>query len=234
MKKWPLNSVTLFAATHNKLKKASDGTSNQVATCIINKWTAKINENEIYNGKCPLRRRGQKKERKKKEDGCSSYHPWKLSPLSTKEPKRRRISPRTKPKDKLLPFLHAFDHSISLWSCPAVEALTKAQFLSPFFLPNLLYLARWVWAHLPNSKEPPNSGPYSTYLDNKKNLWTNHKSGISKNNNNKSITNPSKKKKQKPNNLLPNFSLSFESSIPFSNDSTLCHTIHTSIRSWKY
>ena len=234
MKKWPLNSITLFTATYNKLRKAADGTGTQVATCMINKWMAKINEKEIYNGKCLPRVGEEKKKRKKKEDGCSSYHPWKLSPLSTKEPKRRRISPRTKPKDKLLPFLHAFDHSISLWSCPAVEALTKAQFLSPFFLPNLLYLARWVWAHLPNSKEPPNSGPYSTYLDNKKNLWTNHKSGISKNNNNKSITNPSKKKTQKPNNLLPNFSLSFESSIPFSNDSTLCHTIHTSIRSWKY
>ena len=43
MKKWPLNSVTLFTATHSKLRKASDGTGTQVATCIINKWTAKIN-----------------------------------------------------------------------------------------------------------------------------------------------------------------------------------------------
>ena len=51
---------------------------------------------------------------KKKEDGCSSYHPWKLSPLNIKESRRRRISSRTKPEDKLLPFLHAFDHSISL------------------------------------------------------------------------------------------------------------------------
>ena len=33
----------------------------------------------------------------------------------------------------------------------------------------------------------------STYPDNKKNLWTNHKSGVSKNKNNKSIINPSKK-----------------------------------------
>ena len=157
MKKWPLNSVTLFAATYSKLRKASDGTGTQVATCIINKWTAKINENEIYNGKCPLRRRGQKKERKKKEDGCSSYYPWKLSPLSTKESRRRRIRSRTKSEDKLLPFLHAFDHSISLWLCSVVETLTKAQFFSPFSLPNLLYRARWVWTHSPNSKEPPKS-----------------------------------------------------------------------------
>ena len=103
----------------------------------------------------------KKKKRKKKEDGCNSYHPWKLSPLSTKESRRRRISSRTKLEDKLLPFLHAFDHSISLWSCSVVEVLTKAQFLSPFSLLNLLYRTRWVWAHLPNSKEPPNSGPYN-------------------------------------------------------------------------
>ena len=163
MKKWPLNSITLFTATYNKLRKAADGTGTQVATCMINKWMAKINEKEIYNGKCLPRVGEEKKKRKKKEDGCSSYHPWKLSPLITKEPKRRRISPRTKPKDKLLPFLHTFDHPISLWSCSAVGPLTKAQFLSPFSLPNLLYRARWVWTHLPNSKEPPKSRSY-TYL----------------------------------------------------------------------
>ena len=111
-----------------------------------------------------LLERERKRKRRKKEDGCSSYHPWKLSPLSTKEPRRRRISLQTKPEDKLLPFLHTFDHPISLWSCPAVGALTKTLFLSPFSLPNLLYRPRWVWAHFPNSKEPPKSGLYSYYL----------------------------------------------------------------------
>ena len=61
MKKWPLNNITLFVATHSKLRKASDGTGTQVATCMINKWTAKINENEIYNGKCPPRMGKEKK-----------------------------------------------------------------------------------------------------------------------------------------------------------------------------
>ena len=37
-----------------------------------------------------------------------------------------------------------------------------------------------------------------TYLDNKKNLWINHKPSLSKSNNNKSITNPSKKNKINP------------------------------------
>ena len=44
-----MNSITLFAATHRKLRKAVDGTGTQVATCMINKWTTKINEKEIYN-----------------------------------------------------------------------------------------------------------------------------------------------------------------------------------------
>ena len=113
-----------------------------------------------------LLERERKRKRRKKEHGCSSYHPWKLSPLSTKEPRRRRISLQTKPEDKLLPFLHTFNHPISLWSCPAVGALTKAQFWSPFSLPNLLYRVRWVWAHLPNSKEPPKSGPYNIHMYN--------------------------------------------------------------------
>ena len=66
MKKWPLNSVTLFAATHNKLRKASDGTGTQVATCIINKWTAKINKRRIYNGKFPPMEERDRKRRKKR------------------------------------------------------------------------------------------------------------------------------------------------------------------------
>ena len=51
----------MFAVTHSKLRKASDGTGTQVVTCMINNWTAKINEKEIYNGKCPLRVGEEKK-----------------------------------------------------------------------------------------------------------------------------------------------------------------------------
>ena len=65
----------MFAATYSKLRKTADGTGTQVATCMINKWMAKINEREIYNERCPPRVGERKKERKKKEDGCSSYHP---------------------------------------------------------------------------------------------------------------------------------------------------------------
>ena len=70
-----MNSTTLFAATHSKLRRVADGTGTPVVTCMINKWTAKINEKEIYNEKCPPRGREAERKRKKKEDGCNSYHP---------------------------------------------------------------------------------------------------------------------------------------------------------------
>ena len=59
-----MNSITLFAATHSKVKKAADRTSTQVATCMINKWMAKINGKKIYNIRGPLRI-GLKKRRRK-------------------------------------------------------------------------------------------------------------------------------------------------------------------------
>ena len=56
----------MFAATHSKLRKAADGTGTQVATCMINKWMAKINGKEIYNTRGPPREGGKKKEKRKK------------------------------------------------------------------------------------------------------------------------------------------------------------------------
>ena len=48
MKEWPLNSIILFAVTHSKLRKELDGTGTQVATCMINRWTVKMNGVEGY------------------------------------------------------------------------------------------------------------------------------------------------------------------------------------------
>ena len=48
MKEWPLNSVTLSAITHSKLRKVLDGIGTQVATCMINRWTVKMNGVEGY------------------------------------------------------------------------------------------------------------------------------------------------------------------------------------------
>ena len=55
----------MFAATHSKLRKAADGTGTQVATCMINKWMAKINGEEIYNTRgLPKKRKRKKKKRR--------------------------------------------------------------------------------------------------------------------------------------------------------------------------
>ena len=125
MKEWPLNSVTLSAVTHSKLRKALDGTGTQVATCMINRWTVKMNGVEGYITIEVSQRKGRPKDR-------SSEDSWKLWPWSTGEPRRRRIHPRTQPEDKPLPLLHAFDHPAPSRSCQTIEeALTKAQFLSP-------------------------------------------------------------------------------------------------------
>ena len=51
-----LNSITLSVATHSKLRKAADGIGIQVATCMINKWMAKINGEEVYNARGPHRK----------------------------------------------------------------------------------------------------------------------------------------------------------------------------------
>ena len=56
-----MNSITLVAVTHNKLENTADGTSTQVATCMINKWMAKINGNEVYNIRGPPGMRDEKK-----------------------------------------------------------------------------------------------------------------------------------------------------------------------------
>ena len=61
-----MNSITLFVATHSKLRKAVDGTGTQVATCMINKWMVKIREKEIYNTRDPPREGGKKKEKRKR------------------------------------------------------------------------------------------------------------------------------------------------------------------------
>ena len=130
MRKWPLTSITLVAAIHSKLKKAADGTSTQVATCMINKWMAKINGNEVYNIRGPP---GMGDERKidwgktivvltTLESSCNK------TPTNQEEESVLGSSPRI----NFRPSPQVFDYSIYLQSCPVVTTLTKTQFLSPF------------------------------------------------------------------------------------------------------
>ena len=53
----------MFVATHSKLRNALDGTSTQVATYMINRWTAKMNGGEGYIT-TEISQRKEKKKRK--------------------------------------------------------------------------------------------------------------------------------------------------------------------------
>ena len=73
MRKGPLNSAALVAATYRGFRKVADGTSTQVMTCTINKWRIKIDWKEIYNVRDPSKM-GIKKKRvggEKKEKAVS-------------------------------------------------------------------------------------------------------------------------------------------------------------------
>ena len=69
MRKRPLNSAALVAATHRGFGKVADGTSTQVMTCTINKWRVKIDWKEVYNVRDPPRMgdRGKRVGREKEE-----------------------------------------------------------------------------------------------------------------------------------------------------------------------
>ena len=129
MRKWPLNSITLVAATHSKLKKAADETSAQVATYMINKWRAKINGNEVYNVRDPPGMGDRKIDWRKTVVVFTTMKSFCNQSLKNQEGESvLRSSPRINYHSSP----HAFDHSIDLQSCLVVATLTKAQFLSPF------------------------------------------------------------------------------------------------------
>ena len=62
-----MNSAVLVAATYREFRKMVDGTSTRVMTCMINRWRAKIDWNEIYNVRDPPRMGDRKRRQRKKE-----------------------------------------------------------------------------------------------------------------------------------------------------------------------
>ena len=76
MRKWPLNSAALVAATHRGFGKVADGTCTRVMTCMINRWRVKIDWKEVYNVRDPprIKDRGRKSRRREKGENCSSLH----------------------------------------------------------------------------------------------------------------------------------------------------------------
>ena len=161
MKKWPLNSTTLFAATHSKLRKAADGTGTLVATCMINKWMAKINKKEIYSGKCPPR--GRKKEKK------GGRRLQFLPPLKAFAAKHQRTEEKKNQSlDKARGYTFTLPPDNSIIPSPNDHVRLLELSLKPSSWAHFLYQ---IYCLGPigfglicaNSKEPPKSGPYNYY-----------------------------------------------------------------------
>ena len=61
--------MALVATTHRGFGKVADGTSTQVMTYTINKWSVKINWKEVYNVKDPPKMGDRGKESRMREKG---------------------------------------------------------------------------------------------------------------------------------------------------------------------
>ena len=157
MKEWPLNSVTLSAVTHSKLRKALDGTGTQVATCMINRWTVKMNGVEGYittevsqggGGIAALRTLEssdrEAPENREEEEFILEHNP------------RISIYPTSMPLTIPLPH-----DPVRPLTKPSLRPSSWAQFLSP-----LLYQIHCIgpvgfkFAYI-YSEGPPKSGPYN-------------------------------------------------------------------------
>ena len=91
MREWPLNSAMLTTTTHSKLREALDGTDTQVATCTIDRWTAKMKRIEGYITREILRRQERQFGR------CQEVI------LVEYQKRRRRNHPRPRTEDELWP-----------------------------------------------------------------------------------------------------------------------------------
>ena len=59
-----MDRVTSIIATNIKQGMTADGTGTEVGTCLTNKWSAKINQEGLYNVKVDAPRRGWEKKAK--------------------------------------------------------------------------------------------------------------------------------------------------------------------------
>ena len=136
MKEWPLNSVTLSTATHNKLREALDETDTQVATCMINRWTAKMKGAE----RCITREISRRREIAIRKTPESS------SRVVSEEEKKNSSSDETRGQTFTPPLPFWWSCSLTIlpdrWRSPR-----KGPVLEPASLPNSLYWACWVWVH---------------------------------------------------------------------------------------
>ena len=150
IREWPLNSVMLTTTTHSKLREALDGTDTQVATCAIDRWTAKMKRTERYITR-EISRRGGRQFGRRKEVLLVEY-----------QKRRRRNHPRSRTEDKAWPSPQPRCRRSNSPTIPPDRWRRphKGPVLKPASLPNSLYWTCWVWvySHL-QWKEPPNRDP---------------------------------------------------------------------------
>ena len=141
----------LTTTTHSKLREALDRTNTQVATCAIDRWTAKMKRTEGYKTREISRRWGRQFGR----------HQEVL--LVEYQKRRKKNHPRPRTEDELWPFPQPRCWQSSSLAIPPDRWRRphKGPVLKPASLPNSLYWTCWVWvcSHL-QWKEPPKSGPY--------------------------------------------------------------------------
>ena len=148
MREWPLNNVMLTTTTYSKLREVLDGTDTQVATCAIDRWTAKMKRMEGYITRDFSRRRtairktqgssigGVSEEEEKKKSSSILDKPW-----PSPQPRCRWSDSPTIPLDR-------------------EGVLTKAQFSSL-----LLYQIHCIgpvgfgFAHIYSERSLPNRDP---------------------------------------------------------------------------
>ena len=149
MRKWPLNSITLFVTTHSRLRRAADGTGTQVATCMINKWMAKINEEEIYNIRGPPRMKDKKKEI---EERRLLFLPlWKASVTKHQRTKKKNQSLDQARGQTITPPPTCLIIT-SIYDYVRLLKLSLKPNSWAHSLPDLLYWARGIWAYSHNNR----------------------------------------------------------------------------------
>ena len=140
----------LTTTTHSKLREALDGTDTQVATCAIDRWTAKMKRTKGYiTREISQRRDGNSEDTRK-------FYWW-----SIRREEEEFILGRG-PRTDFDPLLnYAVDNPVPQGSCPTIEGvLTKAQFSSL-----LLYQIHCIgpvgfrFAHIYSKRSPPNRDP---------------------------------------------------------------------------
>ena len=149
MREWPLNSATLTTTTHNKLKEALDGTDTQMATCVIDRWTAKMKRTEGYITREISRRESNSEDAKK-------FYPW-----SIRRGEEEIILGRGLRTSFDLPPNHTVDNPVLRRSRLTVEGvLTKAQFSSLLLYQiHCIKPAGFGFPPIYTERSPPNRDP---------------------------------------------------------------------------